>query len=344
MDVELDIFQHPVPPSPTFIPPPTTSGRTRQFPVRYQDFLPNSRTRVPHMPIETRGASPMIVSQTASPAPATPEPQEPVLHKIQTDVNEFGLYHVYATCPIVDPDENTSLEDVCDSPGLVAAPNQTRGQWWTRFGGRGTYTVNISQNSFAPFQNTTVFRLMNWYHSGSGKLSVGQLNSLVKNVFSPPDFDKSHLDGFRAESKLQQLDNEDNSSFPFSNENVWKNSSVRIPLPAEGFKHASEEAAPHLEVPGVLHRSLVEAITTAFHDDSAQKFHYAPHHLFWKATPESDPERVVTELYNSDAFIEEYANLLKRPPSPGPVLKIGIAALMVWSDSTHLAEFGNASL
>jgi hypothetical protein len=94
---------------------------------------------------------------------------------------------------------------------------------------------------------------------------------------------------------------------------------------------------------------LVEAITTAFQDDSAQKFHYVPHHLFWKPTPESAPERVIrliTELYNSDAFIEEYANLLKSPQSPGPqaALEIGIAALMVWSDSTHLAEFGNASL
>jgi hypothetical protein len=135
-----------------------------------------------------------------------------------------------------------------------------------------------------------------------------------------------------------------NTSFPFSNENVWKNSTIRIPLPAEGIKHASEEAAPTLEVPGVHHRSLVEVITTAFQDDSAQRFHYVPHHLFWQATPESNPERVISELYNSDAFIEEYADLLKRPPSPGPALEIGIAALMVWSDSTHLAEFGNASL
>jgi hypothetical protein len=210
MDVEQPepgIFQHSVPPSPsapTFVPLPTTSGRTRQFPARYQDFLPNSRTRVPHMPIQTRQLSP-IFSRSPSAEPATPEPQEHLLQEIRTDTDEFGLYRVYATRPIIDPDENTSLEDVCDSPGLAAGSNQSRGRWWSRFGGPGTSNANISesQNRFAPFENSTIFRLMNWYHSGSGKLSVGQLNSLVKEVFSPLDFDKSHLEGFRAERELQ---------------------------------------------------------------------------------------------------------------------------------------------
>ena len=300
MDVDIqvgpEILHYPVSPTPAFVPPPTTSGRTRQFPARYQDFLPNSRTHVPHMPIPTRQASP-IVNQIPSPAPATPEPPEPLLQEVRTDPNEFGLYRVYATCPTVDPEENTSLDDVCDSPGLAAAPNPARGQWWVRFGAKlSTSTVNL----FAPFKNATIFRLINWYHSGSGILSVRQLNSLIKDVFSPPDFDKSHLNGFRAERELQRLDDEDDASFPFSNENVWKKSSVWIPLPAEGIKHASEEAAPTLEVPGVHHRSLVETIKTVFQDGSAQKFHYIPHHLFWKATPESDPERVISELYNSD--------------------------------------------
>lgn len=126
-DVEPDILDS-VPSTPAFVPPPTTSGRTRQFPVRYQDFLPNSRTQVPHMPIQALQASP-IVNRTASPAPATPEPQEPqpVLQEVRTDPNEFGLYRVYATRPIVDPDENTSLEDLCDIPGIVAVPNPTQG-------------------------------------------------------------------------------------------------------------------------------------------------------------------------------------------------------------------------
>ena len=91
IDIKPKIIQYSVPPTPAFVPPPTTSGRTRQFPARYQNFLPNSWTHVPHMPVPIQQASP-IVNQTPSPAPATPEPLEPILQEIQTDTNEFGLY------------------------------------------------------------------------------------------------------------------------------------------------------------------------------------------------------------------------------------------------------------
>jgi hypothetical protein len=44
-------------------------------------------------------------------------------------------------------------------------------------------------------------------------------------------------------------------------------------------------------------------------------------------------------------FIGKYKELLTRPPpSSGPHIETAIAAMMLWSDSTHLAEFGTASL
>ncbi|PPQ74680.1 hypothetical protein CVT25_008030 [Psilocybe cyanescens] len=33
-----------------FIPPPTSRGRPRRYPRRYNDYLPNSTTLLPHMP------------------------------------------------------------------------------------------------------------------------------------------------------------------------------------------------------------------------------------------------------------------------------------------------------
>ena len=141
------------------------------------------------------------------------------------------------------------------------------------------------------------------------------------------------------------MDDEEDTSYPFSNENVWNVSTVTISLPAEGVKHPSEYNTPVLEVSGVYHQSLVEAITTAFQDETAKQFHYAPHHLYWKPSPESEPKRVIMELFNSNAFIREYEELLKHPfPSSGPFIEMAIAAMMLWSDSTHLAEFGTASL
>jgi len=111
-------------------------------------------------------------------------------------------------------------------------------------------------------------------------MSISQLNSLVKDIINPSDFRKEHLNNFSAKRELEHLDDEDNTSYPFSNENVWKVSTVAIPLPDKGVKHASEKDALVLEVPGVYHQNLVEAITTAFQDETAKKFHYMPHHLY----------------------------------------------------------------
>ena len=85
MDVEPDILQDSVPPSPAFVPPPTTSGRIRQFPARYQDYLPNSGTHLPHMPIDSAGLSHFpsdsLTSTCYSPASGTCTSWNPDRHK-----------------------------------------------------------------------------------------------------------------------------------------------------------------------------------------------------------------------------------------------------------------------
>ena len=57
------------------------------------------------------------------------------------------------------------------------------------------------------------------------------------------------------------------------------------------------------------------------------------------------PERIITELYTSNAMLEEYQKINSKPPEvPGCNLETVVAAIMLWSDSTHLASFGNAAL
>ncbi|KAJ3978878.1 hypothetical protein F5890DRAFT_1648863, partial [Lentinula detonsa] len=54
-----------------------------------------------------------------------------------------------------------------------------------------------------------------------------------------------------------------------------------------------------------------------------------------------------SELYNSDAFIQEHDVVQQLPAPPEQLdckLKRVVLGLMFWSDSTHLASFGNASL
>ncbi|KAF9565462.1 hypothetical protein CPC08DRAFT_629854 [Agrocybe pediades] len=136
----------------------------------------------------------------------------------------------------------------------------------------------------------------------------------------------------------------EDTGLPVSGNDGWKTSTVKIPLPAERHKNLSEHTAPVLEVPNVLHRSLVATIKSVFQDSDSSSFHFSPFRLFWKATPASPPERVIAELYNSEAFIEEHTKIQKQPPEPGPQYKTAIAAMTLWSDSTHLANFGTASL
>lgn len=151
---------------------------------------------------------------------------------------------------------------------------------------------------------------------------------------------------FSARREIQHLDcdsEKNTNSLPFSHNDTWKESSVQIKLPAQGVKQG-EENAPELEVSGVYHRSILEVFTTALQDENAKSFHYMPFSLFWKATPESTPERIFSEMYNSDAFLEEHQIIQKLPSEPGPQYERAIAAGMLWSDSTHLANFGTQSL
>ncbi|KXN91848.1 hypothetical protein AN958_11788 [Leucoagaricus sp. SymC.cos] len=141
----------------------------------------------------------------------------------------------------------------------------------------------------------------------------------------------------------------------FSTTNGWKTGKVEVKVPIAGTKYSHENSVPVYEVGGVHHCSLVEVIWTAFQDPGAEAFHYLhlsfrwvfhyiPFKLFWNKTPDSPSECVITELYNSDAFIKKHEKLQRQSPEPGYTHERAVAALILWLDSMHLANFGNASL
>ena len=316
----MDIDEEPqpeAPQSPEFQPAPTTSGRQRRFPRHYQDFLPNSNIHIPHMPPkpiirrDSTPAPPNNTEMSPSPSPDIPEPSV-----ITTKPDEFGLYRVYISYPSSNPDDVQDLTDRCDAPGLSTVPKSHAPKWWAGFGRAVPDLAQKACNDvFVPFLNATVFRLMDWFYSGSPSMSVANLQSLVDGVLLAPDFKVSDLKDFNARRELRRLD-EEGESVRLVNRNGWQESTVNIKLPGEKVNR-KEADAPILEVPGVYHRSLIEVITTALQDDSAKSFHYTPFSQFWKSTPESPPERIYSEIYNSDAFIEEDKKINLLPPEPG---------------------------
>ena len=186
---------------------------------------------------------------------------------------------------------------------------------------------------------------MNWYQGGSNKKSLGEVDRLVKEVILADDFKRDDFIGFRASREVRRLDDQGREpQSRFFAEDGWVETSVNISLPADGISQVSEAHAPQFAVPGLFYRPLMEVIRAALHDTAAEHFHIFPFQMFWKPSPNSAPERIYTELYTSDAFISEHKKLCAQPRETGCDLETVIVAIMLWSDSTHLANFGTASL
>jgi hypothetical protein len=259
-----------------------------------------------------------------------------------TEPDEFGLFRSYVSCPTYEPDEEIPLDSICDSEGFAVAKVNSDA-WWSVFGPRSSSVESANQGLFAPFLSATVFRLMSWFYGGSNVKSITELDKLVNDVILADDFDKAHLKGFNAARELKRLDeHEQRAEFP--SEDGWKEASVKIRLPAEKARHTSEGGAPEFEVNGVFYRPLTDVIISAFQEVTAETFHITPFRLYWQHSEDEPAERVITELYNSDAMIAEHQKIQAQRREPGCTLETVVGAIMLWSDSTHLADFGTASL
>ncbi|OBZ71546.1 hypothetical protein A0H81_08956 [Grifola frondosa] len=191
---------------------------------------------------------------------------------------------------------------------------------------------------------------MTWFYSGSPYKSAGELQRLVKDVLTAPDFDAADLEGFRASKELQRLDNFTDTSGAFSASDGWRQESFRIKVPKEKTSWPSEADAPEFEVEGFFSRDLLETVTAACRNLTSCKFNWIPFQLFWdpESKDGSQPkrERVYSEVSNANAMLAADADIRAQPrhPDDDPNVEYAVAGIMVWSDSTHLASFGMASL
>jgi hypothetical protein len=202
----------------------------------------------------------------------------------------------------------------------------------------------IQGNYFTPFLNASVFCLMTGFYGGSNLKSLNELNRLVNEVILTGDFQQKDFVGFSASRELERLDKyeQGHTSSHLPAKDGWIEASVQIALPAEGVKHHSEADPPQFSVPGLFYRRPLEVLKSAFQEDAAENFHVSAHEMFWKPSPESPPQCIYSELYMADAFIMEEEKIKLLPQEDG--LENVVAGIMLWSDSTHLTSFGNASL
>jgi hypothetical protein len=175
--------------------------------------------------------------------------------------------------------------------------------------------------------------------------SIGEVTKLVDFLKSPA-FNKADLAGFDVKSATADFDKWlAGGAMGVSSElkDGWREIEVAIEVP-DGRVRGESDPIPVFSVPGLHFRHLTPLIKTALEDRSSRFFHYTPFKQFWQSSPESPHQRIYDEIYTSTAFIEAYAEIQKLPAEPNCTLERVVAALMFWSDSTHLANFGTASL
>ena len=175
--------------------------------------------------------------------------------------------------------------------------------------------------------------------SGATTKSDAKVNHLVNDVLLDPNFKVEDLQGFNVVKENQQSDATEKKS-PFLDSFQTANINIEIPSGVKGVPLAT------FSVPGLLYQKLTAVIQAAFSSLLAPHFHLTPFKLF-HVSPSSEEEQVFSEVYNSDAAIEEHDKLQRAPlPPDEPNCKREkvIFGLMVWSDSTHLANFGMAKL
>ncbi|KAI0281344.1 hypothetical protein BC826DRAFT_881208, partial [Russula brevipes] len=261
--------------------------------------------------------------------------------------NDAGLFRIYPVKPTSDPDSNIGLEDVCDSANLAVGSFNSSINPLT--------VIGISQQTqehpfYAPFPNPSVFRLMSWFYGGSAKKSLADLDSLVQDVINAPDFDPQSFSRFSATKEAKRLDTCDDSATPTQNATFlstrgWLESSLQLSLPCEKTNFVTESKAPKFLVSGVFHRDIVDIVVMALQDrEIFPTLHLTPYKEYRVLGKGKPPVRVYGEMYSADAFFEAWETIHIQPRVSGDNLERVMVALMLWSDSTCLTNFGNASL
>jgi hypothetical protein len=331
------------------------SGRTIRMPRRYVDYLPGSSTHLAHMPRTNRQlrgeqsaasglqSGPLrseVNSTVHHPPSPSPSAVESILVPFETEPDDTGLYRVYATCPTFIPADGTTLNTVTDAPTLdCGLPAQKQSKL---LAGLPPADVGVDE-LFHAFTNPTCGLMMAWQYSGTNAKSFAKFDRLG-TFFEDPLFRSEDAIGITHARESKLLDKYlDDKTNPFREEHSWRESTARIRLPKEKQRWASEEDAPELEIPGVYHRSLVDIITAVFEDDVSQTFNMTPFSQHWKVSEEKTIQ-VFSEAYSSPAMLDAYTDISALPRNPDDNLERVVASLMFWSDSTHLTNFGDASM
>jgi len=267
-----------------------------------------------------------------------------VTQQITTDPDSFGVFRKYSSLSSHNPDDDDPFSDIPSAPPGMVPTSQPRAT-----GSIGSDLTSSSSSSSDPFENSknpTADLLLSWYSEGATD-GVAWLDRLTDHLVHPR-FDLSQLKNFNAAQALREFERThlgSKSKDALKPGDGWKCGKVTIRVPCTRHPQR-EEDAPEFTVDGVYYRDAVEVIAKELADpDSFENIHLKPFEEWWRPTEASDPIRVYSEIYTSDAMLELEKKLEETlKATAGPHLETFILAALMYTDSTHLAQFGSASL
>jgi hypothetical protein len=291
--------------------------RAYRVPARYEDIQPEGPAPLPPAP----SLPPMAPGSSVLP--------RVILHVrdfMRTVKNRFGLLREYRHRPSYDPDCSIPEDEL--SNHHTAQPTK----------------INHGKSHPPPwpFRNMSIYLLMEWMITGGNQKSIAEVDRLAKDVLGSKEFRLEDIANFSARNENKRFDSAEqhDSGSPFL-EDGWVERSVCIRIPT-GQKDSQGLGLP-FTVPGLHLRSLCNVMKSALADITSKRFHFSPFKRLWTSLS-GTTVRCYDEVYTSDEWIEAHDNLQKQKNEPGCKLEKVILGLMFWSDSTHLASFGTASV
>ncbi|KDQ51293.1 hypothetical protein JAAARDRAFT_199318 [Jaapia argillacea MUCL 33604] len=330
------------------------SHRVRRPTWKVVDMLPEE-PEPPPAPPSPAPAPPDSTSPDADTEPHnSAETQLPITtEKLKVPADSFGITRIYPAVP-------TPVSPISGPNPFFRLPHTSLGT--------PVFSPRPVSEIIHPYPNLSSWRFAYHHWMGSRSKSLEDREAL-QALITRPDFSTTDLVGV----DFRQLDKQlEDTPLPWQDRrNGWRESTLTIGIPsgvkqtlaakkaaaAEARVSARTETLPdqpaeidvaghHFEIPGFWHRSITQVITSVFgHNTDSKDFHFHPYEK-WYQRPGVDgpPERVYDELFTTQAFLDADAKLQSSPHEPGCALPRAVAALMFASDSTHVAQFGQAKL
>jgi hypothetical protein len=198
--------------------------------------------------------------------------------------------------------------------------------------------------SLYPYPNYSSFILGDWYWNGGIQKTQESFQMLIK-IMSEQKFVLDDIRATNWKRVNETLETGHDKKWKDKTKN-WSTACLTIPIP---FHRLSNNPGVYEHTVATFHyRSLVTIIREKLENPVHHKhFHHEPYNLLWKShswKPGHQSVRIHGELYMSESFLNAHRELQESPREHGCELPRIIAALMFWSDATHLTSFGSAML